>query len=41
MADSLGIDEKNVVITDIREGSVIIDYNLIVDENSFLSAEDL
>jgi hypothetical protein len=41
MADSLGIDEKNVVITSIREGSVIIDYDLIVDENSFLSAEDL
>jgi hypothetical protein len=41
MASSLGIDQKNVVITEIREGSVIIDYNLIVDSNSVLSAEDL
>ena len=41
MATALGIDTSNVVITSIKEGSVIIDYNLIVDENSSLSADDL
>jgi hypothetical protein len=41
MADKLGIPESNVVITETREGSVIIDFDLIVDENSLLSADDL
>lgn len=41
MADKLGIDEANIIIQDIRSGSVIIDFDLIVDENSYLSAEDL
>ena len=41
MAEKLGIPESNVVITETREGSVIIDFDLIVDENSLLSADDL
>lgn len=41
MAAGLGINIENIVITSVIEGSVIISYNLIVDENSVLGADDL
>lgn len=41
MQAGLGISSDNIVITSITEGSVIINYNLIIDENSTLNAEDL
>ena len=33
VAENLGIDSSNVIILSIREGSVIVDYEIIVDED--------
>ena len=41
LAGSLGIDKNMVEVTGVREGSVIVDYNLKVDKNSKISIKDL
>ena len=41
LADSLGISMSQVQVTGLREGSVIVDYNLIVDKTSTVSVEQL
>jgi hypothetical protein len=41
LAVSLGISLSSVQVTGMREGSVIIDYNLIVDKNSKISIDEL
>lgn len=37
----MGIDKNMVEVTGVREGSVIVDYNLKVDKNSKISIHDL
>jgi hypothetical protein len=29
----MGIDKRSIKIRDIREGSVIVDYDIMIDEN--------
>jgi hypothetical protein len=41
LADSLGISMSSVQVTGLREGSVIVDYNLIVDKDSKMSLSEL
>ena len=41
LAASLGISMSSVQVTGLREGSVIVDYNLIVDKNSKMSIDEL
>ena len=41
LATSLGISMSSVQVTGMREGSVILDYNLIVDKNSKMSIDEL
>ena len=41
LASSLGISMSSVQVTGMREGSVILDYNLIVDKNSKMSIDEL
>ena len=41
LADSLGISMSSVQVTGLREGSVIVDYNLIVDKDSKMSLGEL
>ena len=41
LAGSLGIDKNMIEVTGVREGSVIVDYNLKVDKNSKISINDL
>lgn len=41
IANSLGIDKMDVVIMDLQEGSVIVDYNIFVNPNSPFDVEEL
>jgi hypothetical protein len=41
LANSLGISMSQVQVTGMREGSVILDYNIVVEKNSKISVDDL
>lgn len=41
LAESLGISMSQVQVTGLREGSVIVDYNLIVDKSSKMDINEL
>lgn len=41
LAASLGISMSSVQVTGLREGSVIVDYNLVVEKNSKMSVNEL
>lgn len=41
LSNSLGIDKSMIEVTGVREGSVIVDYNLKVDKNSKISLNEL
>jgi hypothetical protein len=41
LSDSLGIDKSMIEVTGVREGSVIVDYNLKVDKNSKITISEL
>lgn len=41
LAESLGISMSQVQVTGLKEGSVIVDYNLIVDKNSNIGVDEL
>lgn len=41
LASSLGLNMSQVQVTGLREGSVIVDYNLVIDKNSKISLDEL
>jgi hypothetical protein len=41
LTDGLGIDETYIEIKEVREGSVIVDYNLQTDGNQKFSLDEL
>lgn len=39
LSEAIGIDKRSVKVRDIREGSVIVDYDILINKNMPTKAE--